>query len=170
MRRPENNYAFIDSQNLNLGIRSCGWRIDWRRFRVYLREKYGVRKAFVFIGFVEGNESLYTMLQDAGFVCIFKPTLRDGRGHVKGNVDAELVLHTMIEYENYKQAVIVSGDGDFACLVRYLVRNDKLCRLLVPNKRYSGLLKKASRGHITILGEMSTKLSYGQKRKEPRRD
>jgi uncharacterized LabA/DUF88 family protein len=38
-------------------------------------------------------------------------------GRVKGNVDAELVLHTMIEYDNYSKAIIISGDGDFFCLV-----------------------------------------------------
>lgn len=75
MRNPGNNYAFIDSQNLNLAIRELGWKIDWRRFRVYLSEKYGVTKAFLFIGFVSGNQKLYTALQEAGFVCVFKPTL-----------------------------------------------------------------------------------------------
>lgn len=70
----ENNYAFIDSQNLNLSIRELGWKLDWRRFRIYLKEKYNVTKAFLFIGFVEGNNDLYKFLQDAGFICIFKPT------------------------------------------------------------------------------------------------
>ncbi len=36
------NFAFIDSQNLNLSIRALGWRLDFRRFRVYLKEKYEV--------------------------------------------------------------------------------------------------------------------------------
>ncbi|MBL7158947.1 hypothetical protein ISS85_00520 [Candidatus Microgenomates bacterium] len=38
------NYAFIDSQNLNLGVLSQGWRLDFARFRVYLKEKYKVEK------------------------------------------------------------------------------------------------------------------------------
>ena len=44
-------YAFIDSQNLNLGIRSLGWNLDFKRFRVYLKDKYDVKKAFLFIGY-----------------------------------------------------------------------------------------------------------------------
>jgi hypothetical protein len=75
MQKQENNFAFIDSQNLNLAIRSLGWRLDYCRFRVYLREKYAVTKAFLFIGYVEGNNPLYTQLQDAGFE-EFRPTLR----------------------------------------------------------------------------------------------
>lgn len=100
----KNNYAFIDSQNLNLGVKSQGWNLDFARFRVYLEDKYQVEKAFLFIGFIEDNQPLYTYLQKAGYICIFKPTLRTS-GHknikIKGNVDAELVLHTMIEYKNY---------------------------------------------------------------------
>ncbi len=46
------NYAFIDSQNVNLGIRSQGWILDWSKFRQYLRNKYSVIKAYVFIGHV----------------------------------------------------------------------------------------------------------------------
>ena len=37
------NYAFIDSQNLNLSILSLGWKLDFQRFRVYLRDKYHVQ-------------------------------------------------------------------------------------------------------------------------------
>ncbi len=37
-----NNYAFIDSQNLNLNIRNQGWILDFARFRVYLKEKHGL--------------------------------------------------------------------------------------------------------------------------------
>ena len=98
MKKPGNNYAFIDSQNLNLAIRDQGWRLDWQRFRVYLEEKYGVTKAFLFIGYVEGNAELYTALQDAGFLCVFKPTLTYKDGTTKGNCDAELVLQAMIEF------------------------------------------------------------------------
>src|SRR3990167_10497613 len=107
-------FAFIDSQNLNLGVRSQGWKLDFARFRVYLEEKYQVGKVFLFIGFIDGNQMLYTYLQKAGYVCIFKPTVittENKKIKIKGNVDAELVLHSMIEYLNYDRAIIVSGDG-----------------------------------------------------------
>jgi len=135
-------YAFIDSQNLNLGVKSQGWKLDWRKFRQYIRNKYNVEKAFLFIGYKAGNESLYTSMQQMKYVVILKPTLEFSDGTVKGNVDAELVLHTMIEFKNYKKAIIVSGDGDFHCLVEYLANNNKLFCILAPNKHYSSLLRK----------------------------
>ncbi|MBI2052214.1 MAG: NYN domain-containing protein [Parcubacteria group bacterium] len=164
MKNKENNYAFIDSQNLNLSIRELGWRLDFGRFRPYLKDKYAVTKAFLFIGYVAGNETLYTSLQNMGYVCIFKPTLELSDGRVKGNVDAELVLHTMIELKNFDQAVLVSGDGDFYCLVEYLLKIDKLKKMIIPNqKQYSGLLKRLSspnRNIFDFMNSLREKLKY----------
>jgi len=147
------NYAFIDSQNLNLGVKSQSWLLDFRRFRVFLKDKYKVEKAFLFIGYVVGNQGLYTFLQDAGYICVFKPTLEIKFGNkiqVKGNVDAELVLHAMIEFSNYERAVIISGDGDFYCLLEYLSGKDKLAKVIVPNLHYSSLLRRFSKFIVNI--------------------
>lgn len=65
----ENNFAFIDSQNLYKGLQELGWHLDFKRFRQYLEDKYQVRKAFYFIGYVATNIDLYTQLQNAGFRC-----------------------------------------------------------------------------------------------------
>ncbi len=140
----KNNFAFIDSQNLHLGVKSQGWNLDWRKFRQYLRNKYNVEKAFLFIGYKPGNEALYTQSQQMGYLVILKPTLELPDGSVKGNVDAELVLHTMIELKNYEKAIIISGDGDFHCLVEYLVQKQKLLLILTPNKHYSRIFKEFS--------------------------
>lgn len=152
MLPPRDNYAFIDGQNLYLGIKDQGWDLDYVRFRKYLYDKFGVKKAFVFIGYKPGNEKLYAFLQNAGYICIFKPTMEIRDGTMKGNVDAELVLHCMIEYPHYEKAVIVSGDGDFRCLAEYLLGQGKLERILVPNRhRFSGLLKSLSTPRQFIL-------------------
>lgn len=154
------NYAFIDSQNVNLSIREQGWILDFGKFRIYLKDKYGVAKAFIFIGYVPQNQDLYTNLQKDGYILIFKPTLSLPNGGVKGNVDAELVLHTMIEYQNYDKAVIVTGDGDFYCLVDYLKKNDKLLKLLVPNmNKFSSLFRKIM-PHIVFMNNLRKKLEH----------
>lgn len=146
MKKGEANYAFIDSQNLNLGVRSLGWRLDYKKFRLYLKNKYNVQKAYLFIGQLAGNEKLYLYLQEAGYILIFKPTVETKDGIVKGNVDAELVLHAAaIQYKNYSKAVIVSGDGDFTCLVEFLDERQKLLYVLTPNRHYSSLLRRYDR-------------------------
>lgn len=158
VKRKGNNFAFIDGQNLNLGIKDLGWRLDFKRFRKYLEEKYAISKAYIFIGYVPGNETLYANLQNMGYVCIFKPTLKLKEGRVKGNVDAELVLHTMIQLNNFDYAVIVSGDGDFYCLIEYFLKENKLDRVIVPDeKKYSALLKKLSRTNKNIFEFLNRK-------------
>ncbi len=156
MHTSKRNFAFIDAQNLHLGVKDQGWTIDYRRFRRYLKEKYGVTEAFLFIGYRAGNERLYEFLQRAGYLCVFKPTLELPNGEVKGNVDAELVLHSMIEYQHYEKAVIVTGDGDFRCLIAYLLEQDKLEKTIIPNaKKYSALLKSLSAPDRNIFAFMN---------------
>lgn len=161
IRSMSKNYAFIDSQNLNLSIRTQGWKLDFNRFRIYLRDKYRVEKAYLFIGYVSGNQSLYATLQDAGFTCIFKPTLQYKDGTMKGNCDAELVLWSMIDLNKYDKAVIVTGDGDFYCLVDYLLQQNKLEVVLIPDRnRFSGLLKfKQFRPILRYMNDLRLKLS-----------
>lgn len=147
-------YAFIDSQNLNLGTSKDiykgkkkiyqGWKLDFRRFRKYLADKFKVTKAILFIGFIPKNKQLYYQLKTFGYDLIYKPTISDRYGKPKGNVDAELVLHAAaVEFTHYDKAVIVSGDGDFYCLHEYLEKHNKLLAIIIPNKHSeSTLLKK----------------------------
>ena len=164
--RKEKVYAFIDSQNLNLGTRANKWKLDYKKFRTYLKTKYNVEKAFLFIGFIAENQSLYTNLQEMGYLLVFKNVMqimKDGKKTFKGNVDAELVLHAMTELKNYDKAVIVSGDGDFYCLIEYLDNEKKLGKIIVPNFVYSSLLKKYA-SKILMLGSVKNKLQYVERK------
>jgi len=137
-------YAFVDSQNLNQGVLSQGGKLDFKKFRQYLKLKHGVSKAFLFIGYVEENKPLYDYLKRAGYICVFKKVIeyKDKDIVTKGNIDADLVLHTMIEFPHYDKAIIVSGDGDFYPLIEYLQKKNKLLKIITPNKKYSSLLLK----------------------------
>ncbi len=164
MKSSENNYAFIDSQNLNLGIQKLGWKLDYHKFRIYLNEKYGVKKAYIFIGFVALNQSLYDHLQEAGFILKFKPTVPDAHGKIKGNVDADLVLQAILELKNYDKAVIITSDGDFYSLVQYLYENNKLKVVLSPDeKNCSSLLKQTAKEKIWFMNNLRHKLEYKKK-------
>lgn len=170
MNEGYNNFAFIDSQNLNISIQESGWNLDFRRFRIYLQEKYNVSKAYLFIGYVEGRDDLYARLKESGFICIFKPTLRYRDGRMKGNCDAELVLQAMIEYFKYDKAVIVTGDGDFYCLAKYLIEQKKLLAIMIPNRfKFSALLKIAvCRPYLRFMNDLEEKM--GLKKKRPHKD
>lgn len=184
-RNQPNTYAFIDSQNLNLGTQRMGWKVDWRKFRKFLAEKYGVTKAYMFIGYMSENEALYEYMHELGFLVVLKPTLDvtakpqaklepeapavkeedKEKPIVKGNVDAELVLYTMKELPNYDQAIIVSGDGDFFSLAEYLEEQGKLANIMTPNWQYSSLLK-AFEPKIIRLDQLRRQLAYHDRKKK----
>jgi uncharacterized LabA/DUF88 family protein len=84
---------------------------------------------------------------------------------IKGNVDAELVLHAMIEWNNYDKALIVSGDGDFHCLVEHLLKNNKLLGVLVPNQnKFSSLLRKFG-PYILFMNQLKAQIGVRAERK-----
>jgi uncharacterized LabA/DUF88 family protein len=157
----ENNYAFIDSQNVHKGVqRDLNWEMDWSRFRVYLKEKYHVTTAYLFIGFIPEHNDMYDELQKAGFILKFKPVLPNGGDGVKGNVDADLVLQAMIDYANYDKAVLVSSDGDFYSLARHLYDNKKLVAVLSPHRqKCSSLLRKSAKDKMFYLDKLQEKLA-----------
>jgi uncharacterized LabA/DUF88 family protein len=182
----KNNYAFIDSQNLNMGTQRMGWKLDWRKFRKYLDDKYDITHAYMFIGYMSENESLYEYMHELGYLVVLKPTIDLGVNEqakqaaasgddkeivagdkdkhlIKGNVDAELVLHAMKEINSYDQAVIVSGDGDFFSLAEYLDEQGKLSHIIAPNWQYSSLLKPYE-SKIVRLDKLRRQLTYHSKK------
>ena len=159
MRKPLTNSAFIDGTNLHLSTVGRGWKISWRKFRRYLEEKYAVARAYYFIGRVESNQTLYDTLESAGFELVFKETYIGINGKLKGNIDAELVLKVMTQYRVYKKAIIVTSDGDFACLVKHLIRKNKL-RSVMTLRRCSHLLEQASGTYMCYIDELRNKLEY----------
>ncbi len=168
--KTDNNYAFIDGQNLNLGVQSLGWKLDYKKFRNYLEEEFGVVRAYMFVGFMEEQQPLYNALQEAGFILVFKPLIRHGDSEIKGNVDSELVLQVMIDIDRYDQAVIITGDGDFAGLIRHLVSVKKLRQIIIPNKdKYSSLfdrMEEFDSKNVTYMNDIRKRVQY---RQAPRR-
>ncbi len=154
------NYAFIDANNLHLGTRDAGWIPDYFKLLQYLKSRYNVTKAFYFIGKKVEEQQLYDTLISFGYKVIFRPP-QIINGELKANCDTDLVLHCMIEYNNYNKAVIISGDGDFCSLVEYLKENEKLRMVLVPNKKkFSHLLAKASKGQMCSMDDLKETLAH----------
>ena len=159
-------YAFIDGNNLYLGAKSQGINLHYGDLRLYLRNRLGVERAFLFIGYDPNNAPLYKMLQYYGYILVFKPAIayiEGGKRTMKGNVDAELVLHSAaIEYDNYDKAIIITSDGDFACLIRYLIENDKLAKIITPTKFHSSLFQSYT-SYILPLSRIKANVSRKSK-------
>lgn len=162
-------YAFIDSQNLNLGTSKninkhgkriyTGWRLDFKKFFQYLKDKFRINKAYLFIGYIPQYKSLYRYLASCGYEIIYKPTVKDDNGKPKGNVDAELVLYAAaIEFARYEKAVVVAGDGDYRCLYEFLIKHGRLLRIVIPNSKSESSLLKPFQSYKTFLENERQKL------------
>lgn len=172
MKLTEHNYAFIDGANLHKGTSELGWKLDYRRFRVWLSDKFRVVNAYIFIGLVPGKKDLYTKLQEAGYLLVYKEVSYDGVGRVKGNCDAELVLKAVVDFyeKKFDKAVIVSSDGDYAGLVKFFKTKNALCSVVSPSNRCSFLLRKLD-VPLVYLDTQCGKLKYfAKKEKAPDRD
>ena len=166
------NYAYIDGANLHKGISSLGWQLDYARFRVWLKEKYRVKTAYIVIGLIPSYKDLYKYLQESGFILVYKEVIYDRDGKPKGNCDADLVLQTVIDmYENkFDEAVIVASDGDYASLVNFLKSKHKIRVVLSPaNKEKCSILLKRTDVAISYLTEQRSILE-SQKEKAPDED
>jgi len=148
----QNNIAYIDGQNLYMGTTKSepSWKIDLARFRVYLQKKYGVAKAYYYLGYlVQENQELYEQLQSAGFIVVFREHNSQMLGKKKGNVDSDIIFSVMkrvYRKDDFDKIILVSGDGDFKGLVDFLIEEGRLMKILFPNRKFASSLYKSIGG------------------------
>jgi uncharacterized LabA/DUF88 family protein len=169
----ERNIAFIDGQNLHLGTAHENWKIDFSRFRIYLREKFHIDEAYIFLWFLDEDQNdLYKRLQKTGFIIVFREHNSNMKWKKKGNVDVDIVFEVMrrlIDEMDFDKIVLVSGDGDYIKLVKYLIEKNMLKKILFPNKQYSSLYNPIaySLGINLSLPDIRNKIEYTQKKRCP---
>jgi len=185
-------YAFIDASNLFYGgEKSLGWKIDYEKLIIYLRDKYNVSEVFYFGGVEihsfpydyqkeetvpvfqiekylrdflrdEGknlNEAelilvgrhlqrvrFYLKLSSFGYRLFLKPVKMyeqdDGTTKRKANCDVDMAFHLMKENDNFERAIVLSGDGDFLPVLKYLRKNNKEVVILGRGKRTAKEIKQ----------------------------
>ena len=168
------NYAYIDGQNLYMSTTTAvpPWRLDLARFRVYLRQKYHVTKAYYFLGFVQEQfQDLYDEIQEAGFILCFREHNPAMLGKKKGNVDSEIIFSIMkrlYRKEAFTNIVLVSGDGDYKILVDFLIEEGRFEKILFPDqKRASSLYKKITRQYFDGLDRDGVKEKIAKMKRGP---
>ncbi len=170
--KKENNIAFIDGQNLHLGTTAEKWQIDFEKFRIYLNDKFKIKKAYYFLWFLDEDEQeLYTWLQESGFILVFREHNSKMKWRKKWNVDVDICFEMMkrlIEKDNFDKIVLVSGDWDYIKPVKYLISKWKFKKILFPNKNYSSLYRQLQdRYSITLsVADIKNKIKYKKYKKK----
>ncbi len=149
VKQIERNYVFLDWQNLYLGTTRWedSWKIDFKKFSRYLKDKYSVVQAYYFIWYeIDANKKLYRNLLEAGFTVIFKWQTQELVTTKKWNIDSDLIFYVMKklidDVTNFDKILIVSWDGDFGTLVEYLIEKRRFKKILFPDKKFASSLYK----------------------------
>ena len=171
-RGKSNNIAFIDGQNLHMGTMNSSdpWRVDLARFRVYLKQKYGVEQAYYFLGFThDSQQGLYDHIQEAGYILKFREHHSAMLGKKKGNVDTDIVFTVMKKLyrgDEFGKIVLVSGDGDYMMMVGFLIEENRFAKILFPDQsRASSLYKKIDLAYRADLGVAAVRRKISLKEK-----
>ena len=146
-------HVYIDGANLDRSARDLGYTIDYERFFGWLKQKYQASEIYYFIGYVQKYNYIYKKLEESGFKLVFKETVTDSRKKIKGNCDAELVLQSIIDFYELivAQNIIITGDGDFRCLIDFFIERNVKVSILAPDKKRCSSLIKKSPVSITFL-------------------
>ena len=151
---------YIDGNNLYRSAKELGFDIDYKKFRGWIRQKYNPTTVYLFIGLVPERVKFYEHLQSCGYVLVFKQTVSVGE-KIKGNCDAELVLKAVSDFytKSFDSCILVTGDGDFGCLVEFLKGNKSIIGILAPDKKKCSFLLRNKNIEITFLNEQYHKFS-----------
>jgi len=101
-----------------------GYRIDYRRFRLWLKNRHDVERAFMYFGYMEGREALYGYLRQCGFELVFRD-VEYHLGHAKGNVDICLTISVLEKLAEFDRGYLVTSDGDFFDLTEKLIKEER---------------------------------------------
>ena len=151
---------YIDGNNLYRSAKELGFEIDYKKFRGWLRQKYNPETVYLFIGLVPERVKFYEYLQKCGYILVFKQTISVGE-KIKGNCDAELVLKAVSDYytKSFGSCILVTGDGDFGCLVEFLKDNNSMNIIISPDKNKCSILLRNKNTEINFLNDQYHKFS-----------
>jgi len=206
-------YAFIDASNLFYGgEKSLGWKIDYQKLLIYLKDKYKISKALYFGG-VEihdfefnylKNETVpveelekyltktikdqgdkmseatllllnrhlqrirfYLKLEKFGYELHLKPVKLyeqdDGTTKRKANCDVDMTFYLMKEKDSFDKVVILSGDGDFLPILKYLKEKGKEIIVLARGPRTAREIRQFAGGNFRDFEYLKYRLKMEEK-------
>lgn len=152
--------VYIDGNNLYRAATELGYKIDYKKMRGWLRQKYDVANVYLFIGLIPSRTKFYQYLQECGFILMFKQTV-SVQGKIKGNCDAELVLKCVSDFyiKSFEGCIIVTGDGDFGCLVEFMKNEKVLHTVIVPDENKCSILIRNKNNDVVFLNDLYHKFS-----------
>ena len=166
MKRLPKSYAFIDASNIIYGAREEGWLINQKKLIKYLKSKFSISKAFFYYGKDSKNKKkveFLKKLKQFGYILRVKEIKRFGK-RSKANCDVDLTMDMLLLINEYKKAIVLTGDGDFAPLFEYLISKKKEIIIISSPKRTARELKKIVGNKHIDFGSLKFLIEYKKKR------
>ncbi|MEA2065478.1 MAG: NYN domain-containing protein [Patescibacteria group bacterium] len=124
--------VFIDVANVIYSLKKLKWKIDYKKLQKYfIKETKLVDIYFYYSTKKEnsGQANLLEMLARKGFQLKIKEVkiikLKNGKILLKGNCDIEVAIDMIDLMPAYDTAILLSGDSDFAPLIKYVQKHGK---------------------------------------------
>lgn len=128
---------FLDGANCYHTQEKMGWRIDTKKLLNYCNLYGEIVEAVYYTGVSENkNQKRYLdKLNCDGYSLNTKPikTIYDrntGTYFHKGNMDVEITVDMLSMIDRYDVAILVSGDGDFNCVLQQLISKGKEVKII----------------------------------------
>lgn len=165
IRRGKNavkTYAFIDASNIIYGARDQGWKIDLKKLLLYLKQKFSASKSFFYYGKDSKSaqkEAFLRKLKKFGYTLRVKEIKRYGRKS-KANCDVDLTRDMLLKMKEYQRALVLTGDGDFAPLLKYLISKKRRIIIISSPKSTAREIRQIAGDEHIDFGSLRGLLEY----------
>ncbi len=109
----------------------------------------------------------YLKLKQFGYNLFLKPVKmyeqEDGTTKRKANCDVDMAFHLMKEKDNFDRIIVLSGDGDFLPVLKYLKENKKEVIILARANRTAKEIKQFAGGNFRDFTKLETHIKFSEK-------
>ncbi|MBU1017254.1 MAG: NYN domain-containing protein [Patescibacteria group bacterium] len=110
----------------------------------------------------------YLKLQEFGYELHLKPVKlyeqTDGTTKRKANCDVDMAYHLMREFKNFNKVLILSGDGDFLPMLKYLREQGKGVIILARGSRTAKEIKQFAGSNFKDFVRLEKYIKFGDKK------
>lgn len=152
-------YVFVDAANIFYTQRTLRWRISYEKLKQYFQDECKEKLGKLFVYTATDSERIQQkkfldMLEINGYIVRTKEVKRirvaKGIYEWKGDFDVELTIDAMDNIKEFDTAILLSGDSDFAPIVKRMRENRKTIIVLSAKHHISRELIKLSDKYINL--------------------
>ena len=170
--------VYVDGSNIFYTQKKLGWSVDWVKMKEYAMSGRTILEWRYYVGLKDDDEKMQgyvRYLNAIGFTTAPKPLkkikITQGETHAphalqsgfvyKANVDVEITTDIFLDRSQTNEIILMSGDSDFAYLVKRLKDAGKRVTVFSSKKTISWELK-LSASRVWYFEDLKSKIARDQ--------